>query len=168
MRSSRHWACEVNRALALTQYAQAAINSGVNDRPCRRHAKPISLDINIESWCSQPVRTRSGWHRTRPAAARSAQPHSHPHAGGPVAAIPQSKAKLYNPRLNACASLCNVTGRHSTWCCASFCALLRKPCKATAQGRKRWARQPRRFHPPIRRQPERASAFSCVRGRWGV
>ena len=33
-----------------------------------------------------------------PAAARSAQPHTHPHAGGHVATNPKSKPKLYNPR----------------------------------------------------------------------
>jgi hypothetical protein len=32
------------------------------------------------------------------ATARSAQPYTHPHAGGPAAADAQSKPKLYNPR----------------------------------------------------------------------
>jgi hypothetical protein len=43
---------------------------------------------------------------------------------------------------NGCVTLCNATGRYSTWCCIFSCALLRKACRRTAQVRRSWTRRP--------------------------
>jgi hypothetical protein len=70
------------------------------------------------------------------------------------------------------ATSCSATGQFWVWCCASFCALLRKAYRTTAPvrpggqgGAAHWRSG---FHPPVRLQPERACALSCVRGQWGV
>lgn len=70
------------------------------------------------------------------------------------------------------ATSCSATGQFWVWCCASFCALLRKAYRNTAPvrpggqgGAAHWRSG---FHPPVRLQPERACALSCVRGQWGV